>query len=79
MNGHCVAPSKQNSKSPACTRLVKTSGSLTETGAEGANSFTFKGRIGGKRLGAGSYRPTATPNESGQAGTSQTTSFELTS
>ena len=31
-------------------------GSFTHRGTRGANSFTFRGRVGGKKLKPGSYR-----------------------
>ena len=40
-------------------------------------SFTFNGRVGGRLLGAGTYRLTATPVAHGVTGNSQTVSFEL--
>ena len=52
-------------------------GKITVSGATCANSFTFRGRIGGKRLAPGSYRLTATPQANRQAGTSQTNTFKI--
>lgn len=53
----CVAPKRSNRKKPRCTRYVS-KGSFAVTGKSGANSFTFRGRVGGKSLKPGSYRLT---------------------
>jgi subtilisin-like proprotein convertase family protein len=52
----CVAQTKKNRKAKKCTRLVGVKGSFTHNGKTGANTLKFSGRVGGKRLGAGSYR-----------------------
>jgi hypothetical protein len=56
-----------------CTRAQSVSGRITRTGAPGANSFTFDGKIRGHRLGPGRYQLTATP----AAGASQTVTFQI--
>ena len=43
-------------KKKACTRWVKVRGSFTVPGKAGKNTFTFRGRVGGKSLKPGSYR-----------------------
>ena len=52
---HCVRPTRKNAKRRKCTR-VKRAGSFTRVSTPGANSFTFTGRVNGKRLGPGRYR-----------------------
>jgi hypothetical protein len=58
-------------------RLVALHGTLTRAGAAGPNTFTFHGRIGGRQLGTGSYRLTATPSLSGKTGRPRTITFRL--
>jgi hypothetical protein len=57
----CVAPTKALRKAKKCTRYVVKPGSFMHSGKAGANSFRFTGRLSGRKLGAGSYRLTATP------------------
>jgi hypothetical protein len=76
-NGRCAKPTNRNKRQRGCTRLLSLPGKISVSGASGANSFTFRGRIGGKRLGPGSYQLTATPQANGQAGTSQTIKFKI--
>lgn len=71
--GRCVAPTRKNRKHRRCTRLVPVRGSLTKSGAQGSNSFTFHGRPGGHKLGAGTYQLTATPG----GGRAQTVTFRI--
>jgi hypothetical protein len=52
-------------------------GALTETGAQGTDRFTFTGQIGGRKLPAGSYLLTATPNANGHAVNPATTTFAI--
>jgi hypothetical protein len=77
--GRCVAQTTANRHHRSCTRQVAVHGTLTRAGVAGLNSFTFDGRIGGRRLGAGSYRLTATPSLSGKASTPRTVAFTITS
>ena len=65
VNGRCVKPGKNNHKRRRCIRLTRVSGEITKTGGAGSNSFTFNGRIGGRKLGRGSYQLTATPSSGG--------------
>jgi PKD repeat protein len=73
VNGRCIKPTAKNRKHRTCTRLVNLRGQITLAGKAGANHFTFNGKIGGHRLGPGSYRLTATPT----AGASKTTTFHI--
>ena len=77
INGRCVKPTNNNPKRRRCSRLINVPGKVTISGAPGANSFTFRGRIAGGRLGPGTYRLTATPQANGQAGSSQTIAFKI--
>jgi hypothetical protein len=52
----CVARRKSNRKKTACARWVKSRGAFTITGETGKNTFTFRGRVGGKSLKPGRYR-----------------------
>ena len=52
-------------------------GALTATGKQGANTFTFDGRIGGRRLAPGSYVLTATPTVGGGPGAARTVAFKI--
>jgi hypothetical protein len=79
VNGRCVKQTRKNREHKSCKRLVAVHGDLTETGVQGENSFVFNGRIGGHRLGAGSYLLTATPAANGKAGTPQTAAFKIAS
>jgi hypothetical protein len=71
--GRCAAPSGKNRTHQRCTRLVPIRGGLTESGTPGSDRFTFDGRIGGHKLGPGSYRLIATPS----FGTAQTVAFRI--
>jgi polyvinyl alcohol dehydrogenase (cytochrome) len=53
-------------------RWVRVRGKITLTGHVGANKFTFHGRIGGHKLGPGSYRLAAVPSAGGTTGTIRT-------
>jgi len=55
----CVKPRRSNRKKTRCTRWVAVQGSFAIAGKAGANSFTFRGRIGRKRLKPGAYRLSA--------------------
>jgi IPT/TIG domain-containing protein len=58
VHGRCVPQSKRNRAKPACKRTLKR-GTVTVSGASGANKLPFKGRISrSKRLGAGRYTVT---------------------
>lgn len=52
----CVAPKRSNRKKAKCTRWTAVRGSFTVAGKAGRNSFTFRGRVGGKALRRGTYR-----------------------
>jgi hypothetical protein len=42
---------------------VAVAGSFTHTGKNGANSFKFTGRLGGRKLAPGTYRLTGVPTD----------------
>ncbi len=73
--GRCVAPSAKNRTRRRCTRLPSVRGTLTKSGTQGANSFTFHGRPRGRELGPGTYQLTATPS----FGSPRTLTFRITS
>ncbi len=74
---YCLAPTRKNRKHRRCTRLVILRGILTENATEGANSFIFTGRIGGRKLAASLYRLTATPQANEEAGASRMIAFKI--
>jgi hypothetical protein len=77
VDGRCAKPTNANSGRRRCTRLIRMPGKITVPWLAGANHFTFHGRIGGKTLGPGDYRLTATPKATAQAGASRTSLFKL--
>ena len=61
----CLAPTRgRRQRGPRCTRLVLV-GTLTRTGASGANRVAFSGRVGSRALGTGSYIATLTASVTG--------------
>ncbi len=72
VNGKCVAPKPRNKHHKRCTRLLGVRGKLVKAGAAGANHFVWSGKIGGRKLAAGSYELTASP-----AGASETVTFTI--
>jgi hypothetical protein len=60
----CKAKTKSNAKKKACTRWVAVKGSFSVRAGVGKNTFTFRGRIGGKSLKPGHYRLTGTATDS---------------
>jgi len=77
VKGRCVKLTRENRKHRRCTRLVAVRGALTQTGRQGPNHFIFNGRIGGHKLGVGSYRLTATAKVNGQASAPHTIAFKI--
>jgi hypothetical protein len=75
VEGKCVKPAKNNQGHTKCFRLVTVSGKIVKTGKLGANTFTFNGKLGGHKLGPGTYQLTATPTR----GKPQTVTFTITS
>lgn len=60
VSGKCRPKTRKNAKRRRCARYVQVRGSFAVSGKPGkqGNSFTFRGRVGGKSLKAGSYRLT---------------------
>ena len=56
VRGKCKTRTRSNRKKPKCDLWKSVTGSFTVNGKAGANSFTFRGRIGGSSLKTGSYR-----------------------
>jgi hypothetical protein len=79
VGGRCVKPTNTNGRRRRCTRLIRVPGQITVPWLAGANSITFRGRVGGKTLGPGSYRLTATPEPNRQPGTPRTAAFKIES
>jgi hypothetical protein len=52
----CVKPTRRNRKKKRCTRWPSVRGSFTVRAKQGPNTFTFRGRIGGKKLSPGRDR-----------------------
>jgi hypothetical protein len=55
-SGKCRATTRKNARNTKCTRYVKVPGSFNIDGKAGENTFTFRGRMGGKSLKPASYR-----------------------
>ena len=62
----CAKPKRSNRKKKKCTRWESVRGSFTVPGKAGKNTFTFRGRIGGKKLRPASYRLTGTATDPAQ-------------
>ncbi len=62
-SGKCRPKTRKNAKKARCTRYVKVPGSFTVNGQAGENTFTFRGRMGGKALKPGSYRLNGTATD----------------
>ena len=56
VRGRCVKPTRSNRGRRRCTRWVRVRGSFAANGLAGPNAITFRGRIGGRKLGPGRYR-----------------------
>jgi DNA-binding beta-propeller fold protein YncE len=52
----CVKPRRSNRRAKRCTRYVTQRGGFAHQGAAGKNSFTFRGRLRGRKLAPGKYR-----------------------
>jgi hypothetical protein len=78
VHGRCVPQSKRNRTRPACKRTSQR-GTVTVSGASGANKLAFKGRISrSKRLGAGRYTVTiVATSAAGLQSAPQTLSFTI--
>jgi hypothetical protein len=77
VNGSCVKQTRKNHHHHRCIQLVGVRGSLARTASAGANTFVFDGKIGGRRLGPGSYLMTVIPAANRQNGTPQRTTFRI--
>ena len=74
----CGKPTRKNRKKAKCTRWVTAPGSFTHRGTRGSNSFTFRGRVGGKKLKPGSYRLNGTAKDpAGNASKLQQKAFRI--
>ena len=69
----CVKATSKNLGHRKCTRLVARRGQIAKAGTAGANQFTWRGAIGGHRLGPGRYVLIAIP----LGGTAKQVSFRL--
>ena len=58
----CVAPTRALRRARGCTRII-TRGTLTRVSHVGRNSVAFSGRIGSRKLSAGSYQATLTATD----------------
>jgi hypothetical protein len=63
VSGKCKTKTRKNRKKPKCDLYRKVTGSFTVPGRPGPNSFTFRGRVGGKTLKTGNYRLTGTATD----------------
>ena len=59
----CRTRTRKNRKKSKCTLWKNVTGSFTVPGKVGKNTFTFRGRIGGKKLRTGSYRLNGTATD----------------
>lgn len=59
----CAKPKRSNRKKKKCTRWETVKGSFAVAGKSGRNTFTFRGRLGGKALKPGGYRLTGTATD----------------
>ena len=74
----CVATTRGNRTKRRCTRYVAVRGSFTHSGRQGANSFRFTGRLGGRKLAPGVYRLTSVPTDAaGNRGRAQFVRFTI--
>jgi hypothetical protein len=73
----CVGQTKHNKHHKHCTRSVNLRGTITTTGSAGSDSFTFNGKLAGKRLRPGVYQLTATPSAAGKLGTPSSATFTI--
>ena len=79
VNGRCVKPTRKNRHRPRCITFVGVRGTLTRTGGAGANAFVFNGKIGGRKLGPGTYRLRIIPTANGRTGSAQSKGFQILS
>ena len=63
VSGRCKARTKKNATKAKCTRWKSVTGAFTYAGKAGKNTFTFRGRVGGKALKPGSYRLSGTATD----------------
>jgi polyvinyl alcohol dehydrogenase (cytochrome) len=75
VRGRCAKQTKKNHRHARCARWVAVPVSIMLAGKAGANRFTFTGRIGGYKLGPGSYRLTAAAG--GHASARRTVTFKI--
>ena len=61
--GKCVKPRRSNRKKARCTRWLGVRGSFAVAGKPGRNTFTFRGRMGGRKLKPASYRLNGTAKD----------------
>ena len=74
----CLRETRRNRKGHKRCTLYKKAGTLTRQGALGKNSFAFSGRIGKKKLAAGSYQLTLTPTDrAGNTGKARPLRFQI--
>lgn len=74
----CVKPTKRNRKAKRCTRFLLRSGSFTVAGKAGQTRFRFSGRLGNKKLPAGSYRLVAVATDpSGNRSAAKRAAFRI--
>ena len=63
VSGKCRTRTRKNRTKPKCTLWKNVTGSFTVPGKTGTNTFTFRGRLGGKKLRPGSYRLNGTATD----------------
>ena len=63
VKGKCRTATRGNRSKPKCTLWKNVAGSFTVRGKAGKNTFTFRGRVGGKALKPGGYRLNGTATD----------------
>ncbi|MDQ1446855.1 MAG: hypothetical protein QOI20_3319, partial [Acidimicrobiaceae bacterium] len=74
----CVAPTRSNTARKRCTRYLTLSGSFTQRGKAGSNTFMFRGRVAGHQLKPGAYRLRAVATDpAGKASVTRRVRFRI--
>ena len=76
VNGRCVKATKTNRSKRRCDR-AQAAGTLNVAGKAGANSVTFRGKLGGSALRPGRYRLLVTALADGKRSTAKSVQFTI--
>jgi alpha-tubulin suppressor-like RCC1 family protein len=69
--------SRRSGRARTCTRAVLLRGGFSRTEGAGNHRLRLPGRVGGRALGAGTYRLLATPSAAGLTGATRAVAFRL--